>query len=72
MESTRPIRALIRGLDALTVLNLRNGATVSEIAQDLFLSVKMVSAYRARILEKMGMKTNANITYYAIKHGLIQ
>ena len=35
MESTRPIRALIRGLDALTVLNLRNGATVSEVAQEI-------------------------------------
>ncbi len=37
MESTRPIRALIRGLDALTVLNLRDGATVSEVAQELHL-----------------------------------
>ena len=35
MESTRPIRALIRGLDALTVLNSRDGATVSEIAQEI-------------------------------------
>lgn len=35
MESTRPIRALIRGLDALTVLNLRAGATVSEVAQEI-------------------------------------
>ena len=35
MESTRPIRALTRGLDALTVLNLRNGATVSEVAQEI-------------------------------------
>ncbi|MGD0502119.1 MAG: helix-turn-helix domain-containing protein [Steroidobacteraceae bacterium] len=35
MESTRPIRALIRGLDALTVLNSRDGATVSEVAQDI-------------------------------------
>ena len=35
MESTRPIRALMRGLDALTVLNLRGGATVSEIAQEI-------------------------------------
>ena len=33
MESTCPIRALARGLDALTVLNLRDGATVSEVAQ---------------------------------------
>jgi IclR family mhp operon transcriptional activator len=35
MESTRPIRALIRGLEALTVLNLRDGATVSEVAQEI-------------------------------------
>ena len=35
MESTRPIRALVRGLEALTVLNLRDGATVSEIAHDI-------------------------------------
>jgi IclR family transcriptional regulator, mhp operon transcriptional activator len=37
MESTRPIRALIRGLEALTVLNLRDGATVSEVAQEIHL-----------------------------------
>jgi IclR family mhp operon transcriptional activator len=35
MESTRPIRALMRGLDALTVLNMRDGATVSEVAQEI-------------------------------------
>jgi IclR family mhp operon transcriptional activator len=35
MESTRPIRALMRGLDALTILNLRDGATVSEIAHEI-------------------------------------
>jgi IclR family mhp operon transcriptional activator len=35
MESTRPIRALMRGLDALTVLNLRDGATVSEVVQEI-------------------------------------
>jgi IclR family mhp operon transcriptional activator len=35
MDSTRPIRALMRGLEALTVLNLRDGATVSEVAQEI-------------------------------------
>src|SRR5579859_1724227 len=35
MESTRPIRALMRGLDALTVLNLQDGATVSEVAHEI-------------------------------------
>lgn len=51
---------------------LAAGQAVSEIANELFLSVKTISTYRSRILEKMGMKTNANLTYYAIKHGLIQ
>jgi DNA-binding NarL/FixJ family response regulator len=45
---------------------------VSEIAAKLFLSVKTVSTYRTRILEKMAMKTNADITYYAIKNNLLQ
>lgn len=51
---------------------LAEGKSVSEIAAKLFLSVKTVSTYRARILEKMGMRTNADITYYAIKNNLVQ
>jgi two-component system, NarL family, invasion response regulator UvrY len=51
---------------------LAEGKSVSEIAAKLFLSVKTVSTYRARILEKMGMKSNADITYYAIKNNLVQ
>lgn len=48
---------------------IASGKTVSEIARDLCLSAKTISTYRARALEKMGMKTNAELTYYAIKHG---
>jgi len=51
---------------------LANGQAVSDVADELFLSVKTISTYRARILEKMHIKSNAHITYYAIKHGLIQ
>ncbi len=51
---------------------LAEGKSVSEIAAKLFLSVKTVSTYRTRILEKMAMKTNADITYYAIKNYLLQ
>jgi DNA-binding NarL/FixJ family response regulator len=51
---------------------LAEGKSVSEIAAKLFLSVKTVSTYRTRILEKMGMKTNADMTYYAIKNDLLQ
>jgi IclR family transcriptional regulator, mhp operon transcriptional activator len=49
MESTRPIRALMRGLDALTVLNMRDGATVSEVAHEIRLP--RTTAYR--ILETL-------------------
>jgi IclR family transcriptional regulator, mhp operon transcriptional activator len=49
MESTRPIRALLRGLDALTVLNLRNGATVSEVAGE----IRLPRTTTYRILETL-------------------
>jgi DNA-binding NarL/FixJ family response regulator len=47
------------------------GQAVSSIAKDLFLSVKTVSTYRSRILEKMGFTSNSNITYYAVKNQLV-
>jgi two-component system, NarL family, invasion response regulator UvrY len=51
---------------------LAAGRAVSEIAEELQLSVKTVSTYRSRVLEKMGLKTNADLTSYALRHGLIQ
>jgi DNA-binding NarL/FixJ family response regulator len=42
------------------------------IAEELALSVKTVNAYRARALEKMGMKSNADLIRYAIQHGLTE
>lgn len=48
-----------------------SGKTVSEIAEDLTLSVKTVSTHRTRILAKMDMKTNAELTHYAVKNGLV-
>ena len=47
------------------------GKTVTETAEELSLSVKTVSTYRSRILEKMKMKNNAEITYYAVKNRLV-
>ncbi|MDH5458290.1 MAG: response regulator transcription factor [Nitrospinota bacterium] len=49
---------------------IASGKTVSEIAEELAVSVPTVSTFRARILEKMSMKTNAQLTHYAIKNGL--
>lgn len=50
---------------------LSGGKSVSEIAAQLSLSVTTVSTYRARILEKMNMKSNAELTRYALEKGLI-
>lgn len=50
---------------------LSSGLSATEIGEELNISVKTVSTYRSRILEKMSLKTNADLTYYAIKNGLI-
>ncbi|MDQ7788360.1 MAG: response regulator transcription factor [Thermodesulfovibrionales bacterium] len=46
------------------------GKTTTQIAEELLLSVKTISTYRSRILEKMKMKTNAELIHYAIKHNM--
>jgi DNA-binding NarL/FixJ family response regulator len=50
---------------------LASGKTVGEVATLLSLSDRTISTYRARILEKMDMKTNAELTHYAIKNSLV-
>jgi DNA-binding NarL/FixJ family response regulator len=50
---------------------IASGKTVTEIARELFLSPKTISTYRARILEKMRMKNNAQLVRYAIKNRLV-
>ncbi len=51
---------------------IASGKTATEIAKELTLSVKTVSTYRSRILEKMHLSTNAQLTHYAIKSGLVE
>ncbi len=50
---------------------IASGKTVSEIAKQLSLSPKTISTVRTRILKKMGMKTSAELTHYAVVHGLV-
>ena len=51
---------------------IASGKTVSEVADELSLSVKTVSTYRARILDKMRLKNNAELTRYAFDNNLIK
>jgi two-component system, NarL family, invasion response regulator UvrY len=55
-----------------TLKLIASGKRLADIAEALTLSPKTVSVYRARILEKMGMANNAELTHYAIKHGLVE
>ena len=54
-----------------TLLLIASGKRLSDIAEALLLSPKTVSVYRARVLEKMGLANNAELTVYAIRNGLV-
>jgi two-component system, NarL family, invasion response regulator UvrY len=59
-----------RELEVLILI--ASGKTVGEIAAGLSLSDKTISTYRRRILDKMQLNTNAELTYYAIRNGLVE
>ena len=52
-------------------LKLAKGETAGEIARSLSLSVKTVSTYRSRVMEKMSLASNSDLTYYGLKNKLI-
>jgi two-component system invasion response regulator UvrY len=68
----RPLHSQLSEREFQILGKLANGRTVSEIARELCLSVKTISTYRARILEKLRLKTNADLTAYALRNEIIQ
>jgi len=70
-DPNQPPHAALSEREFQIFCKLAAGKPVSKIADELFLSVKTVSTYRSRILEKMRFDSNANITYYAVKNHLI-
>lgn len=56
----------------LVMTMLASGKTLTQISKILSLSIKTISTYRSRILQKMHMATNAELTRYALKHNLVQ
>lgn len=53
-------------------LRLAKGETVGTVADQMCLSVKTVSTYRSRVMDKLKLQSNSDLTYYAMKNGLIQ
>ena len=70
-DGGRPLHSLLSEREFQIFCRLAEGQTSTEIARKLFLSVKTVSTYRSRVLEKMHMRSNAEIAQYAVKNGLI-
>ena len=70
--SERPPHEALSNREHQILLLIAGGKSVADIAAELSLSAKTVSTYRARILEKMGMKTNADLIRYALQHGLVE
>src|SRR5580692_2587078 len=71
-DSDQPLHRRLSEREFQIFCKLAAGRAVSSIADELCLSVKTVSTYRTRILEKMSLSTNADITTYALRNGIIQ
>jgi DNA-binding NarL/FixJ family response regulator len=67
----KPLHEALSDREYQVLCLIASGKTVSQIAAELALSVKTVSTYRGRILEKMNMQSNAELTRYTIQNGLI-
>jgi two-component system, NarL family, invasion response regulator UvrY len=67
-----PVHELLSPRELQVFLHLARGDTVGHLARCLSLSVKTVSTFRTRVLEKMHLASNSDLTYYALKAGLIQ
>jgi len=71
-DAKRPRHAALSERENEVFRLIGSGLSVSQIAAKLALSVKTVSTYRARVLEKMDLQNNAQLTHYAIKHLLVE
>ena len=71
-DADKPLHEQLSDREYQVVLMIAAGKTVGQIADDLALSVKTISTNRTRALRKMGMNNNSELTYYAMKQGLIR
>ena len=70
-ETDRPRHESLSDREYQVMTMIASGKTVGEIGEDLSLSVKTISTYRARVLGKMKMRTNAELTHYVIQNQLL-
>ena len=71
-DPDKALHELLSEREFQVFLRLAKGETISVMADSMSLSVKTVSTYRTRVMEKMRLSSNSDLTYYALKNGLIQ
>ena len=69
-DHDRPPHEMLSDREYQTLCLIASGKSLTDVAEEMRLSVKTVSVYRSRLLEKMKLKNNAELTHYAIKNGL--
>ncbi|ASU38475.1 DNA-binding response regulator [Herbaspirillum sp. meg3] len=67
-----PLHEALSDREYQTMVMIASGKTVSDIATELLLSVKTISMYRSRVLAKMKLRHNAELTHYALKNNLVE
>ncbi|NTV11415.1 MAG: response regulator transcription factor [Zoogloea sp.] len=70
-DEAGPAHHRLSGRELQIMQEIVNGSSLTEIGERMFLSVKTVSTYRARILEKLDLANNAELVRYALRHGMI-
>jgi DNA-binding NarL/FixJ family response regulator len=70
-DADRPAHTTLSDREYETMRLIASGKTLSQIAVEMHLSAKTVSVYRARLLQKMQLKNNSELTHYALKNHLV-
>jgi DNA-binding NarL/FixJ family response regulator len=70
-DAEKPLHEMLSDREFQTLIMIASGLSVGDIAAKLNLSVKTVSVYRARVLEKLHLRHNAELTHYAIRNHLV-
>jgi DNA-binding NarL/FixJ family response regulator len=70
-DTFRPKHEILSNREFQIMIKIANGKSLQNIGDELYISIKTVSTYRCRIMEKMGLKTNTDLTRYCMENKLI-
>ena len=71
VDSEKPLHKSLSDREFQVLCMIASGKKLTQIAQELHLSIKTISTYRTKLLQKMGMKNNVELVHYAIENHLV-